>query len=147
MSTRLIRAALGLVGGVGVAVGAAFLFERSHQEVISAAIWFTVPAIFSDLLLLPIAAVTGHLLTKWLAPWARLPAQVAAVLIGTLLLIAVPYLGRPGLRPDNDSLLNRNYVLGYLVFVAVIAGLAVLWALLRRRRVPVGAAGTPRARG
>ena len=135
---KTIRATLLLLGVLCVVVGARFLLQRSHQEVISAAIWFTFPAVLSDLLLLPIAAAVGHVLTRALAPWARLPAQVAAVLIGTLLLIAAPYLGRPGLHQDNPTLLNRNYVAGYLVYVGIIAGAAALWAL--RRRV----AGTPR---
>jgi len=135
---KWIRAAL-LVIGIGcVVVGARFLLERSHQEVISAAIWFTLPAVLSDLLLLPVAAAVGHVLTRGLAPWARLPAQAAAVLIGTLLLIAVPYLARPGLHRDNPTLLNRDYVLGYLVYVAIIVAAAAGWALLRR------VAGTPR---
>lgn len=134
---KAIRVALALMGVSFIVVGARFLLQRSHQEVISAAIWFTFPAILSDLLLLPVAAAAGHVLTKGLAPWARLPAQVAAVLIGTLLLIAVPYLGRPGLHPDNPTLLNRNYVLGYLVYVVIIAAAAAIWALIRR------VAGTP----
>ncbi|MET3805026.1 sterol desaturase/sphingolipid hydroxylase (fatty acid hydroxylase superfamily) [Nakamurella sp. UYEF19] len=134
MTDRVIRSALGLIGVVCVGVGAKFLLERSHQEVISAAIWFTFPAILSDLVLLPIAAVVGHVLTKGLAAWARLPAQVAAVLIGTLLLIAVPYLGRPGLHEDNPTLLNRNYVAGYLMYVAIIVVLAAVWALIRLTR-------------
>ena len=113
-------------------VGARFLLQRPHQEVVSAAIWFTFPAILSDLLLLPAAAAVGHVLTRALAPWVRLPAQVAAVLIATLLLIAAPYLSRPGLHQDNPTLLNRNYVAGYLVYVVIIVVAAAIWAIIRR---------------
>ena len=109
--------------------------RRPVGEIPSAAVWFTVPAVLSDLLLLPVVAVLGAVATRALAPWSRLPVQVAAVLIGTLLLIALPYLGRPGLRADNSTLLNRNYLAGYLVYVAIIAGGAVIWALVRRQRL------------
>ncbi|MEO5833819.1 MAG: hypothetical protein ABJA16_10575 [Nakamurella sp.] len=133
-----LRAALAITGVGALGFGAVLLLGRGFGELVSVALWFTLPAVLSDLVLLPAVAGVGWLLTKRLSPGARLPAQVALVMIGALTAVAAPFLGTPGLRVDNPTLLNRNYLAGYAVFVAVILVAAALWAVLRTRarRVP-----------
>ena len=122
-------------GGLAAAlVGVLHWLERPREEIISAAVWFLVPPVLSDLVLLPAIAVIGWVMTRTLAPWVRLPMQVAAVLSGALLAVAAPFLSRPGLRPDNPTLLNRNYLTGYLTYIAVIMALSATWAWWRHRR-------------
>ena len=129
-----------LIGGglAAVLVGALHLLERPREEIVSAALWFLVPPVLSDLLVLPAVAVLGWATTKTLAPWVRLPVQVAGLLSGALLAVAVPFLQRPGLRPDNPTLLNRNYLAGYLTYIAVIFVASTAWAWWRRRRASRG---------
>ena len=45
----------------------------------------------------------------------RAPAAVALVVLGSVTLLAVPVLGRFGARPDNPTLLDRDYSAGWLV--------------------------------
>lgn len=129
-----------LIGGglAAVLVGALHLLERPRDEIISAALWFLVPPVLSDLVVLPAVAVLGWATTTTLAPWVRLPVQVAGLLSGALLAVAVPFLQRPGLRPDNPTLLNRNYLAGFLIYVAVILVASAAWAWRRNRRANLG---------
>ena len=99
----------------------------------SAGAWFVIPAVLSDLLLLPIVAVVGATLTRHLQPWIRLPAQVALAMIGTLTFIALPFLTGLGKQLDNPSLLNRNYPVGLAVYILLILVMTGGWALVRRR--------------
>lgn len=131
----VVRVALIGVGLLGMAWGLLLVLERPASEWVSIAVWFAVPAVLSDLVLLPVIALVGWSLTRWLPPWARLPAQAALTVIGSLTLIALPFLGTPGLRPDNPTLLNRDYPLGLTVYAAVVVTAATTWALLRRSRL------------
>lgn len=131
----LVLRSLLVAGGLAAALfGVVHLLDRPKPEIVSAALWFLIPPVLSDLVVLPAIAIGGWVLTRTLAPWARLPVQVASVLVGALLAVAAPFLGRPGLRPDNPTLLDRNYVAGYLAYVAVIVISATGWAWWRRRR-------------
>jgi hypothetical protein len=59
--------------------------------------------------------------------------------LGTVTVVAVPLLGRFGARADNPTLLDRNYLLGWLVLATltvVVVGVAV--ALSRTGGVPTG---------
>ena len=39
---------------------------------------------------------------------------MGGVVLGSLTLLAIPVLGRFGERPDNATLLDRNYTVGWL---------------------------------
>lgn len=130
-----IRFALVGMGMLSIGWGAWHLFQLSPSDLISAAAWFTAPAILSDLVLLPVVAVVGGVFTRRLEPWVRLPAQVALALVGVLLVIALPFLTGLGKKVDNPSLLDRNYPLGVAVYVLIIVVVAGVWALARRRSV------------
>jgi hypothetical protein len=132
----ILRVTLVAAGLAALVFGAFNLLDQSLVDLLTAAIWFTVPAVLSDLVLLPAIAAVGWLLTKKLSPWIRLPVQVALAMIGSLTALALPFLGKLGLRPDNPSLLNRNYPVGYGIYVTIILVAAALWAA--RRRVTVG---------
>lgn len=131
----LIRAVLILFGLVAVLVGAQALIPavpRSSDKVTFLA-WFLAPAVLSDALLMPLAAVLGWTAARWLPLWLRTPAVAGVILSTAMFAIALPFLGRPGLRPDNPSLLDRNYALGFAALLAVIWAGMLGWALLRRR--------------
>jgi len=49
-----------------------------------------------------------------------------------LVLLAIPVLSRPGMRPDNPSVLDRDYPLGLTVALAVVWFCVPVYVLLRR---------------
>ncbi len=68
------------------------------------------------------------------------------VVLGSATLLAIPVLGRFGERPDNPTLLDRNYTAGWLVLAALVAGgvaIGCWWNLTRRR--PADGTTTPDA--
>lgn len=130
------RATIIGIGGIAIGWGLWLLAQLSLSDLVSAGAWFVGPAVLSDLLLLPIVAVIGAVLTRHLQPWLRLPAQVALALIGMVTFIALPYLTGLGKRSDNPSLLDRNYPLGLAVYILLILLATGGWALRRRRVRP-----------
>lgn len=133
-----MRATLVGLGAISLAWGLWLMTQQSLSDLLSAGAWFAVPAVLSDLLLLPVVAIIGAALTRRLRPWIRLPAQVALAMIGTLTFIALPFLTGLGKQPDNPSLLNRNYPLGLAVYILLILFAAGGWALQRRRAIRPG---------
>jgi hypothetical protein len=65
------------------------------------------------------------------------PAVTAgAVVLATVTVVAVPVLGRFGARADNPTLLDRNYVLGWLALATltvVFSGASAALAAARSR--------------
>ena len=131
-----LRATIIGVGVMAVGWGLWLIAQQSLSDLLSAGAWFVVPTMLSDLVLLPVVAVIGAVLTRRLEPWVRLPAQVALAVIGTLTFIALPFLTGLGKQPDNPSLLDRNYPLGLAVYIVIILLGCGAWALRRRRVRP-----------
>ncbi|MBT0566371.1 hypothetical protein [Williamsia sp. CHRR-6] len=130
-----IRGALALLAAGLAWVGVSALLDAlpRRADVITFGLWFLVPPVLSDLVLMPTVAVVGWVLHRFAAPWLRTPLIVALVGSAALIAVAAPFLTRPGLRPDNPTLLDRNYPLGVAVTVAVIWASAGVWALVRQR--------------
>ena len=98
-----VRATIIGVGVLALGWGLWLMTQQSLSDLLSAGAWFVIPAVLSDLLLLPIVAIVGAALTRHLQPWIRLPAQVALAMIGSLTFIALPFLTGLGKQPDNPS--------------------------------------------
>jgi hypothetical protein len=64
----------------------------------------------------------------------RAPGAAALIVLATVTVSAVPVLGRFGARPDNPTLLDRNYLAGWLVFAGLVSAGTAGVVLLRRRR-------------
>jgi hypothetical protein len=71
----------------------------------------------------------------------KAPFAAAFLVLGTVTLTAVPVLGRFGARADNPTLLDRNYLVGWLVFVTAVI-IATAAAVVREARQ--GRRSTPR---
>ena len=130
--TRGLLIAAGLIG-IGVGVVELVNALPTLPDQVSFGAWFLGPPIVSDLVLMPAVAVLGY-------PVSRLPSRirtwVAASGIVTLALIAVAatFLGAPGRRADNPTLLDRDYSSGLAIAVAVmwlVIGGGLLLARLR----------------
>ncbi len=134
----MIRVATFAAGLAAAAYGVLFLLERGWANLEAALTWLVAGVVLHDAVLAPlvlgIAWVAQRLLSRRrLAPWV-----VGLVLLGPVTLLAVPVLGRFGARPDNPTLLDRNYWGGWsLVVVVVCIGILVGRYAGRRGRARV----------
>lgn len=139
----ITRAAL-VVVGIGLAVVGLFeLFDAlgGPADWFSFGKWFLIPPIVSDAIVMPAVAVVGWLVLR-LPFSARGPAVVGGVISVALLAVAAPFLGRPGLRLDNPTLLDRDYPTGVAVYLVVLWVAMLGWWLIRRRQMPTAVDAT-----
>lgn len=132
----ITRVAVALVGAALGLAGVLELVEalQGPGDWLSFARWFLIPAVVSDAVVMPAVAVVGWLVLR-LPHAARGPVVVGGVLSLSILAVAAPFLGRPGLRPDNPTLLDRDYPTGVAVYLVVIWIAVLGWWLGRRRRL------------
>jgi hypothetical protein len=128
------RLLLALVGTAVAAYGGFLLAAEDGEQILSALVWLLGGALVHDLLLVPVTLVVVALLGRLLPASWRAPAGLAFVVLATVTVVAIPFLGRFGALPDNPTLLNRDYTTGYLVLVGVVLGTVVAGALLRSAR-------------
>ena len=130
------NAVRGLLAAVGLAlltVGGVLMLESGRENVVRAAFWLAGGVAVHDVLLAPVTIVLVVIAARFLPDWARAPATIGFVVLATVTVVAIPVLGRFGARPDNPTLLDRNYLMGWLI-IAIITSLAVGATVLRGRR-------------
>jgi hypothetical protein len=141
--TAVVRVLLGVAGLAAAAYGAWLLQDDSFGDLVGVMIWLLAGVLLHDVVLAPVTIVLVVVAARWMPGAWRAPAAAALVVLGSVTLWAVPVLGRFGARPDNLTLLDRNYVAGW----ALVAGLTLLgtlaWAIAQTRRSGRG----PGARG
>jgi hypothetical protein len=141
----LLRTGIGAVGVVVGAFGAWLLLTRQDlDQLVDAAVWLVAGVLLHDGVLAVATLLIGALVLPLLPRVARGPAVVGFVVLGSVTLLAVPVLGRFGARPDNDTLLDRDYVVGWVVLAALIVMTTVV-ASVRGSRA--GGVRGPRPRG
>ena len=130
-----VRALLVLAGVAVGAYGAVLLWD--NPSAVRIVVWALLAAIVHDLVFAPLCAAAG-LAGRTLVPvrW-RPPVAVAALCSVVLALLAVPVYAKPGLRPDNPTVLDRDYAVGLWIALAVV-WLCVPVYYLVARRLPVG---------
>ena len=118
---RVARASLISTGlGLGL-VGAWYLLESGLDNIVQAAIWLAAGVFLHDAVWAPAVLIVVVIGARLLPPWARAAVTVGSVVLATVTLLAIPVLGRFGARPDNTSLLDRDYTWGWLVLAGVVA--------------------------
>jgi hypothetical protein len=90
--------------------------------------------VLHDFVLAPLVLALVALGARVAPVAARVPAASALVVLGAVTLLAVPVLGRFGARPDNPTLLDRNYTAGWFALAGVALLATVVAALVRSRR-------------
>ncbi|MFB7723992.1 hypothetical protein [Nocardia sp. NPDC056100] len=126
---RVLLIALGLwLGWYGISL----LLEMNPADLRSIALWFAAGILLHDGVFAPIAAALGVAGRRLLPSGWWAPVACGAVCTITLLLIAVPVIDRAGALASNPTILNRDYLAGLLISLAVVWTLVAL--LLRRVR-------------
>jgi hypothetical protein len=135
----------GLIGAFGVAAagyGAWLLVERGWDNLVAAGTWLGAGVLLHDGVLAPLVLLVCLAASRVLPGPARGPAAAGLIVLGSVTLLAVPVLGRFGARPDNPTLLDRNYALGWVVLaVLTVAGVAAA-TYLGARTARKGSHGT-----
>ncbi len=128
-AARIVLLAAGsIVAGVGLWT----MVQSGFSNIIAALKWLVGGVIVHDAILVPVTIVLMLVVSRLLPSWLRAPATVGLVVLGTVTVSAIPVLGRFGAIPDNPTLLDRNYLAGWLVLAALVA-VAVAVAGWRRR--------------
>ncbi|MEP6816189.1 MAG: hypothetical protein ABI873_11625 [Marmoricola sp.] len=126
-----------LFGGAGLAVGAYgvyLLLSLGLSNLLAALYWLAGGVILHDGLIGPALIVVGVGVAMLVPHRVRAPVAAGLIVLGTVTMTAIPMLGRFGAKPDNPTLLDRNYTVGWLVFAALVAlgaGLGVVRVLSR----------------
>lgn len=130
---RLLRGALLLVGVAVAAYGVVLLLRQDLPDLLDSLLWMVGAAVAHDAVVAPLTLlVTVVLLRVVPASW-RTAVTVGLVVLVTVTATAVPVLGRFGARPDNPTLLDRDYTSGWLVLAALCLVLVLVVRVVATR--------------
>ena len=125
-----------LLASAAVLAGAYALWLLVHSAMdqwLALLTWLLGGVVLHDLVLVPVVLAVG-IAARRLPAYVRAPAAVALVVWGSVTLFAVPVLGRFGALDDNPTLLDRPYLVTWLVGCAVTVLLVGVAGALRSRR-------------
>ncbi|ORV88686.1 hypothetical protein [Mycolicibacterium iranicum] len=135
---RTLRWALVAMGVAIGGYGAWQLWEFPTDALLRIAVWAAAGVIIHDFVFAPLTAALGYTSRRLIKGRWWPPVAVAAMCSITLVLLAIPVFDTPGAKPDNPSVLDRDYPLGLGVSLALVWASVPLWyaisALSRRRR-------------
>jgi hypothetical protein len=124
---RVLLAGSGLVATV---VGARALISEGTEGIVDAAWWLAAGVVLHDGVLAPLTVLVGLVVVAAAPGRVQAPLVAGGIVLGTVTIMAIPVLGRFGARPDNPTLLDRDYVGGWLVLAGLTAIVVVAWILL-----------------
>ena len=127
-----------LVGAIGVGlvvVGLMKALDHRAAAIRETAVWLLAGVVLHDAVLAPLVVLLGVVVVRLLPVWARMPVVAGFVVLGTATLTAIPVLGRFGERPDNPTLLDRDYVAGWWFLTALVVIGVVAVSLWQRHRL------------
>lgn len=133
---RATRVLLMIVGLALAGYGATLVFENPPVIMMRMAVWALVAVAVHDVVFAPLCAALGFAARRVLPVSWQPPVAIAALCSVVLGLLAIPVFDKPGMRPDNMTVLDRDYHAGLWI------SLAVVWAfvpgyLVARRLLPV----------
>ncbi len=121
--------------GIGALIYGAWLaWELGSAQWLALAKWLAGGVLAHDLLLAPLLVVCGYVAAELLPDSARAPVAVAVVIWGGITLYAIPFLGRFGATASNPTLLDRPYLLSWLIGTALVVVAVFVASRLGRRR-------------
>lgn len=137
----VLRAALIAAGVALGAYGAALVLDFRPRTIVLIAVWAGVGVVVHDFVFAPLSAALGWTARRVVHGRWWTPVTVAALCSAVLVLLAIPVYDRPGAKPDNATVVDRDYPLGLWVSLAVVWAcvpayyLTTSWAHHRRGRV------------
>ncbi len=98
--------------------------------------WFLGAAVVHDGVLAPAVLLAGAAFGRVLRGRVRAPVQAGLIVMGVVTLFALPLVRGYGVRPDNPTVLFRNYTPSLLVVLAAVSIATAALAVRARRRPP-----------
>jgi len=117
------------LGGYGVLL----LWDNPPVVLLRIVMWAAVGVVLHDFVFAPLCAVAGVAWRRLTPMGLQSPVAVAALCSVVLVLLAIPVYGRPGMRPDNPTVLNRDYPMGLWISLSIVWACVPLYHLLIRR--------------
>lgn len=127
---RILLGAFGL--GLG-GYGAWLVLDLGLANLLDSVPWLVGGVVVHDGVIGPAVIVAAVLGTRVVRGPLPAPVIAGAVVLGSVTLAVIPMLGRFGALEDNPTLVPRDYLVGWLVFAGVVAGLVTAALLVRRR--------------
>jgi hypothetical protein len=130
-----VSALRGLLIALGLAVGAygvVLVLDNPTQIIIRIGVWAAAGVLLHDAVFAPACLALGFAARRILprAWWSAF--LVAGLCTVVLVLLAIPVYDKPGLQPDNASVLDRDYQWGFWVALAVVWAAALLYLIVNR---------------
>lgn len=123
---RVARGTLGVLGLLAGGYGGLLLLRLSGADLLDVVLWMAGGLVVHDAVVAPLTVLAVLALRGVVPVGWRSPVMVGAVVLLTVTATAVPVLGRFGARPDNPTLLDRDYVAGWLLVAAVVLGVVLV---------------------
>jgi hypothetical protein len=98
--------------------------------------WFVGAAVAHDGLLAPAVLLAGTAVGRFLPGRVRAPVQGGLIVMGAVTLFAFPLVRGYGVRPDNPTVVFRDYAPSLLIVLATVSVVTAALALLAWRRQP-----------
>lgn len=133
---RAVRVVLLGVGVVLAGWGMTLLWDNAPAVLLRIAMWALVAVVVHDAVFAPLCVAVGWGGRRLLpASWWP-PVAVAGLCTVVLLVLAIPVFDKPGLRPDNNTVLDRDYHLGLWLSLTLVWAAVPIY-LLTARWLPV----------
>jgi hypothetical protein len=116
----VVRVLLVLLGVALSAYGAVLLWENPPVIIMRILVWSVVGVVLHDLVFAPVCVALGFAGRRLIPGIWWPPIAVAALCSVVLVFLAIPVYGKPGMRPDNMTVLDRNYPLGLWISLAIV---------------------------
>jgi hypothetical protein len=134
MIVRITLIAVGLILG---GYGAVLVWENPPVIIMRILVWAVVGVVLHDLVFAPVCVALGFAARRLIPGKWWPPIAVAAFCSVVLVFLAIPVYGKPGMRPDNMTVLDRNYPLGLWISLGVVWACVPLYYLAARLRFRV----------
>lgn len=128
-----VRLGLGALGVAGMLWGVWSLADDGREALVSVAIWLAGGVIIHDFVMAPIAVAVTVVTARFLPAPARMPAAAAFIVWATCSVAFIAVLSGQGGKAGNDTILDRNYTLTWIVFTVLLAAVATAASVNRAR--------------
>jgi hypothetical protein len=115
-----MRAVLVVLGIVMGGYGAVLLWENPPVIIMRILVWALVGVVLHDAVFAPVCVALDFAARRLIPGKWWPPVAVAAFCSIVLVFLAIPVYGKPGMRPDNMTVLDRDYPLGLWVSLAIV---------------------------